>query len=161
MLKKGCPFCEEEIYGASLLCEGDKAFILQNIAPATDAHFVVIPRKHALILEDLGRDESFELLRLIGLAEKVALEKGAEGVYPFALRGEMVGQTIEHLHFQIIGKFKKDLPVIPIRGEEKKILRTEELRLKVKSLKPFFITEGDLEKRKHHCCRCRSINSSD
>jgi histidine triad (HIT) family protein len=87
--------------------EGVLAFM--DIRPVSRGHALVIPKNHS---KDVLEVEEKDLHQVLAVARKLshAVMKavGAEGFTISTNRGEAAGQTVFHLHFHIIPRFRND-----------------------------------------------------
>ncbi|MFG2296383.1 HIT family protein [Streptomyces sp. NPDC048603] len=112
MQNNECIFCriargEAE---ASVVFEDDHVIAFMDLRPVTPGHLLVIPKKHAVGLEDLPDDLGRQVwtaahrlgraLRLTGLR--------CEGVNLFLADGEAAFQEVFHFHLHVIPRFKGD-----------------------------------------------------
>ena len=100
-----CLFCriaKGEI-PADIVARTDVAIAFRDISPKAPTHFLVIPRQHVASLEDA--DESVDLGALMRMAVEVARSEGlgAAGYRVVVNTGSNGGQTVDHLHFHVLG----------------------------------------------------------
>lgn len=85
--------------------EDENVYAFRDINPAAPVHFLVIPKKHISSVNAVNRENSaviakiFEAISLIAVQEGIA-EKGYRVVTNCGVDG---GQTVEHLHFHVLG----------------------------------------------------------
>ena len=100
-----CLFCriaKGEI-PTKLVAETDEAVAFRDIDPKSPVHVLVIPRQH---LTSLATAEDEEVLgQLLMLAAKVARSEGISesGYRVVANTGPDGGQSVDHLHFHVMG----------------------------------------------------------
>ena len=88
--------------------EDDRTMAFLDINPVSEGHTLVIPKKHAENLFDIGKDD---LLSVIETVKKVAEQRkkdGADGVNIIQNNGKPAGQIVEHIHFHIIPRKNGD-----------------------------------------------------
>ncbi len=108
----GCIFCEilAGRAGASLVYQDEHCAAFLDIQPVTPGHLLVIPRRHAVSLADLGEDEGGRVFqagqRLAGALRRSGLR--CEGVNFFLADGEAAGQEVFHLHLHVIPRYAGD-----------------------------------------------------
>lgn len=89
--------------------EDDSVLGFMDIRPVSRGHVLVIPKNHS---KDILETDEKDLHKVIVAARKishaVAKAVGAEGFTISTNRGEAAGQTVFHLHFHIIPRFKGD-----------------------------------------------------
>lgn len=84
--------------------EDDLVLAFRDIAPQAPTHILVIPKVHITSVADITADNSavvrhiFEVIP--GIAEKEGLSSGFRVV---SNCGADAGQTVNHLHFHILG----------------------------------------------------------
>lgn len=109
-----CLFCKiinKEIE-SNIVFENDNILIFKDISPVAPVHLLAVPKKHVssiLEIEKLGSAIIKELLEAIN---RVALEMGLdeEGFRIVTNTGTGAGQSVNHLHFHIMGKRKFNWP---------------------------------------------------
>lgn len=101
-----CVFCRiiaREI-PAQLLHEDDQAVAFKDISPKAPTHVLIVPRKHVTGLSSSTDGDTALLGHLqrvaARLAEKAKLEKGYRVV---TNNGPWAGQTVDHLHYHLLG----------------------------------------------------------
>ncbi len=89
---------------AKIVYEDDRCLAFQDIAPQAPTHIVVIPRKEIRSLADLAdSDESLVghlLIVIRDLARQLHLDDGFRVI---ANCGPHAGQSVDHLHFHLLG----------------------------------------------------------
>ena len=104
-MAESCLFCriaKGEI-PTTFVAETDEAVAFRDIDPKAPTHVLVIPRQH---LTSLATAEDEELLgQLLGLAARVARQEGISesGYRVVANTGADGGQSVDHLHFHVLG----------------------------------------------------------
>jgi len=107
-----CLFCriaKGEI-PTTFVAETDEAVAFRDIDPKAPVHVLVIPRQH---LTSLATAEDEEVLgQLLMLAAKVARTEGISesGYRVVANTGRDGGQSVDHLHFHVLGGRKMTWP---------------------------------------------------
>ncbi|TVP46901.1 MAG: histidine triad nucleotide-binding protein [Gemmatimonadales bacterium] len=102
-----CIFCR--IAAGSLpatrILETDDVVAFRDLNPRAPTHVLVIPRLHRASLDALGADEAHLAgALLLATAEVARLEGVADSGYRVvANTGEEGGQTVDHLHFHVLG----------------------------------------------------------
>lgn len=101
-----CIFCEiaaKEV-ASDIVYESDQVVAFPDINPQAPVHLLVIPKKHIANIGEIGSEDQ-DLLYQIGeavkkLAEQYQLEDGYRLVTNC---GTAAGQTVNHLHFHLLG----------------------------------------------------------
>jgi histidine triad (HIT) family protein len=90
---------------SSRVAEDDQAIAFRDIAPRAPTHVLIVPRAHIPSIADLAGDEAALAGHLLELAAQVARAEGiAEGGYRVVTNvGVWGGQTVDHLHFHLMG----------------------------------------------------------
>ena len=103
-----CLFCKV-VAGevpAKVVKRTGEAVAFRDIDPKAPTHVLVIPTQHVPAVRD-AKDPGSDLLlgRLLTFAAQVATELGldAKGYRIVANTGDDAGQTVDHLHFHILG----------------------------------------------------------
>ncbi|GLX95903.1 HIT domain-containing protein [Herbidospora sp. NBRC 101105] len=107
-----CVFCaivrgEAE---ASVPYADDQVMAIMDIAPVTPGHLLVIPRVHAVGLDDLDEDTGAHIWR-IGHRMARALRRSGlrcDGVNVFLADGAAAFQEIFHVHLHVFPRYEGD-----------------------------------------------------
>lgn len=85
--------------------DDDEVIAFRDIAPRAPTHILVIPRAHIPSAADLTDDDGPILGRLFSVAAQIARSEGiADGGYRIVTNvGTWGGQTVNHLHFHLMG----------------------------------------------------------
>jgi len=102
-----CLFCKivaGEI-PSTAVAEEDAVIAIRDIAPRAPTHVLLISREHIASAAELTDTEGPMLGRLFALAAKIARDEGiAEGGYRVVTNiGTWGGQSVDHLHFHLMG----------------------------------------------------------
>ena len=103
---ENCLFCKivrNEI-PSSKVYEDDKVLAFNDIDPKAPTHILIIPKKHIASVAAL-EDEDYELVaHIVRTAKQLAADKGLDnGFRLVANTGRDGGQTVNHLHFHLLG----------------------------------------------------------
>jgi len=104
-----CVFCNKAILERQKLYETNTECVLYNIRKSNRGRCVVVPKRHVSSIRELSDKEIasfFQTVRLV--ASKLSEYLKPAGINYGLNEGEKAGQTIEHLHFHIIPRFKDD-----------------------------------------------------
>jgi histidine triad (HIT) family protein len=122
-----CIFCAIVCGAApsSAVAAGPTTVAFLDILPVNTGHALVVPRRHAVGLDDLTADEGmemFDVARQIAAAQRAA--GLAEAVNLFLADGEIAGQEIFHAHLHVLARREGDgmtlgvdYPPAPSRAE--------------------------------------------
>ncbi|WP_167138879.1 HIT family protein [Diaminobutyricimonas sp. TR449] len=107
---------------ASVVYEDETAVVFMDRYPVTPGHLLVVPRRHAVSLEDLDEATSAHVWS-VGHDMARALRRSSlrcEGINVFLCDGEAAFQTVFHFHLHIIPRYAGDgWNVNPESGEER------------------------------------------
>ncbi len=90
---------------ADVVAETTLSVAFRDLAPRAPTHVLVIPRQHVSGLRDLGADDAVLAADLLALARTVAEQEGIveRGYRVLTNDGPDAGQTVDHLHFHVLG----------------------------------------------------------
>ena len=108
-----CVFCmiaNHEI-PSNIAYEDDKIICFHDLDPQAPVHVLVIPKKHIESLDDVKEEDKELMGHIMITIKKIAAELGLEkGYRVVSNNGEDAFQTVQHLHFHILGKRKLTWP---------------------------------------------------
>ena len=109
-----CLFCKivaGEI-PAKIARRSNEAVAFHDIDPRAPVHVLVIPTRHLPAVRDAGAGDAALLGRLLSFAADVARELGldARGYRIVTNTGPDAGQSVDHLHFHVLGGRKLTWP---------------------------------------------------
>ncbi|OHV30534.1 histidine triad (HIT) protein [Parafrankia colletiae] len=112
MTDEECVFCailrgEEQ---ASLIYEDDAVIAFADHSPVTPGHLLVVPRTHAVGLEDLAEPDGIRVWQVAHRLGRALRRSGlrCEGVNVFLADGEAAFQEVFHLHLHVFPRFTGD-----------------------------------------------------
>src|SRR3954470_8777358 len=109
-----CIFCKlsKGMVRAEILLQDDKVIAFRDVHPQAPAHALVIPREHITALWEADREHEPLLGRLLTACNEVAKELGVEesGYRVVVNTGPDAGQSVDHLHFHVLGGRKLEWP---------------------------------------------------
>ncbi len=89
--------------------EDDFLMVILNIFPYNTGHLMVVPRKHVNSLTELSDQERDRLFAMVARVEKLQREVvEPEGIDIGLNIGEAAGESIDHLHVQLVPIYEKD-----------------------------------------------------
>lgn len=102
-----CLFCRivaGEIPSARV-AEDDLAIAIRDIAPRAPTHILVLPRDHIASAADLADGDAPLVGRIFGMAAAIARSEGiVDAGYRIVTNiGAWGGQSVDHLHFHLMG----------------------------------------------------------
>ena len=89
------------------LAEDDHALAIMDIMPQADGHALVIPKAPSELIFDLPDEALVGAMRMtqrIAVAVRAALQP--DGVFIGQFNGAAAGQTVPHVHFHVIPRWK-------------------------------------------------------
>ena len=98
---------------ATIVKRSEHAVAFRDIDPRAPTHVLVIPTKHVPAVRDARSGEDDAMLgRLLRFAADVASEEGLDaGGYRIVTNtGKDAGQSVDHLHFHVLGGRKLGWP---------------------------------------------------
>ena len=133
MKKDDCIFCKiaaGEISSATVYEDDDFRAIL-DLGPAAKGHTLVIPKSHSDNLLSVEQDSAAKALKVISKTANAIKEAlGCDGINVVQNNGEAAGQTVMHLHFHIIPRYKNDSVNIgwqPMKPSNEELAATADL----------------------------------
>lgn len=109
-----CLFCRivADELPSTRVHEDDAVIAFRDIAPRAPTHVLVIPRKHIASAADLTEAHGPILGRLFAVAADIARSEGiADAGYRVVTNvGRWGGQSVDHLHFHVMGGRAFDWP---------------------------------------------------
>ena len=128
-----CIFCKiaaGEISSATVYEDDDFRAIL-DLGPAAKGHTLVIPKSHSDNLLSVEPDTAAKALKVISKTANAIKEAlGCDGINVVQNNGEAAGQTVMHLHFHIIPRYKNDSVNIgwqPMKPSNEELAATADL----------------------------------
>jgi histidine triad (HIT) family protein len=102
-----CPFCAiavGEIPSTQVFAD-DRVVAFRDIAPRAPTHILVVPRAHIASAASLTDEDAALAGHLLAVAASIARAEGiADGGYRLVTNiGPWGGQTVDHLHFHLMG----------------------------------------------------------
>ena len=133
MKKDDCIFCKiaaGEIPSETVYEDDDFRAIL-DLGPAAKGHTLVIPKSHSDNLLSVEPDTAAKALKVISKTANAIKEAlGCDGINVVQNNGEAAGQTVMHLHFHIIPRYKNDSVNIgwqPMKPSNEELAATADL----------------------------------
>jgi histidine triad (HIT) family protein len=97
---------------AKIVKRTDEAVAFRDIDPRAPTHVLVIPTKHVAAVRDARAGDDALLGGLLRFAAEVASELGLDsgGYRVVTNTGKDAGQSVDHLHFHVLGGRKMSWP---------------------------------------------------
>jgi len=109
-----CLFCKivaGEIPSAKVY-EDELVYAFKDIAPAAPVHVLIIPKQHVMSsINEITEENSPIVAHIFVVAAKIAAQLGLDKGYRIVNNcGEEGGQSVQHIHFHLIGGRQLDWP---------------------------------------------------
>ena len=104
-----CIFCKiiKGEIPSSLIYEDDQIIAFKDINPQAPVHYLVIPKEHIKSADYITEKNKGLIGHIIFVASKIAKEEGLEDGYRIINNcGGDGGQSVDHIHFHVLGKRK-------------------------------------------------------
>ena len=90
---------------ATIVHEDDLVVAIRDIAPRAPTHILLVPREHIASADRLREEHGGLLGRIFASAAEIARSEGiADAGYRIVTNiGEWGGQSVDHLHFHLMG----------------------------------------------------------
>lgn len=102
-----CIFCKivQGIIPSDKVYEDDKVLAFKDINPGAPVHLLIIPKLHIGSVNELNEEHKELIGHIFIIAKKLAKELGVdESGYRIVNNcGEDGGQTVQHIHFHLLG----------------------------------------------------------
>ena len=102
-----CLFCRiaSGDLASAIVHQDDTVVAFRDINPQAPTHIVLIPRKHIPSLSNLEDTDDGALGHLVRIAAAIAHTEGIanDGYRLVANCGPAAGQSVDHLHFHLLG----------------------------------------------------------
>lgn len=111
---KDCLFCKiasGEIPSRKAY-EDEQVIVFHDIAPVAPVHVLIVPKRHLASLNETSEADAGMIAHVFKVAVKVAAELGLsdKGYRVVNNCGKDGGQTVDHLHFHLLGGRYLDWP---------------------------------------------------
>jgi histidine triad (HIT) family protein len=111
-ISDNCIFCKivaREI-PSDIIYEDDRILAFKDTHPVAPMHILVIPKRHISSADDIQDGDQELIGDIIFKASQIAKKLGYAGAYKLLNNcGKLGGQTVNHLHFHILGGFTKSI----------------------------------------------------
>ena len=107
MGREDCIFCKiiKKQIPCEIIYEDDEVMGFKDISPQAPIHIVIIPKEHFDNLNSLSEEQTKIIGHIFIVAKKIARSLGIDesGYRVVTNCGEQGGQTVEHIHFHLLG----------------------------------------------------------
>lgn len=121
----GCIFCDKPRAGDDaahlIVARAKYSFVILNLYPYNNGHFMVAPFRHVARLQDLPAEEIAELMIVAQRIEPILKDKlNFDGLNIGMNVGRVAGAGIDaHLHLHIVPRWSGDTNFMPVISETK------------------------------------------
>lgn len=96
---------------AEIVYEDDRCLAFRDIAPQAPTHVLLIPKRALRSLAELTEADAALAGHLLVVLRKLASQLGLDGGYRVVTNcGPDAGQSVDHLHFHLLGGRALDWP---------------------------------------------------
>ncbi|HZD44359.1 MAG TPA: HIT family protein [Methanomicrobiales archaeon] len=116
-----CPFCNppEE----AIVLRNDLCYALWDKYPVAKGHMLIVPFRHVPLYFDTTYGEKVAILDLAEKARDLTEREFSPDGYNFGVNiGEYAGQSVMHVHFHFIPRYRGDVP--DVEGGIRKVIAT-------------------------------------
>lgn len=109
---ENCLFCKivAGTVPSTKVYEDEAVLAFRDIAPQAPTHILVVPKVHIPDVDGVTAGNSAVVARIFEVIPQIAKAEGLEGGYRIVSNcGDDAGQTVNHLHFHILGGKKLSL----------------------------------------------------
>ncbi len=102
---QNCVFCKilAGQLPAKVIAQTDDIIVIDNIAPKSPIHYLIIPKKHISDITALTQEDVTLAGDMVLMAKKLAADlSGSQAFRLIVNNGSDVGQSVFHLHFHFL-----------------------------------------------------------
>jgi histidine triad (HIT) family protein len=102
-----CKIAKKEI-PAKIVYEDENLLAFDDIDPKAPVHVLIIPKRHIATVADLKTEDKDLIGEMFLAVPKIVRQKGISesGYRVLANKGKDAGQTVDHIHFHLLGGHK-------------------------------------------------------
>ena len=101
-----CLFCKiiARDIPSTKVYEDETCYAFRDIAPQAPTHILVVPKTHIADCNGITEENAAVVAHIFAVIPQIAKAEGLENGYRVVSNcGEDAGQTVQHLHFHILG----------------------------------------------------------
>lgn len=103
-----CPFCQRE--SLAVVLENEHAIGFFDKFPVQKGHLLFVPKRHFSSYFEASEEELLSIHRLIHEGKRLVEQQHSPDGYNIGVNvGPQGGQTVMHLHFHLIPRYKGDM----------------------------------------------------
>lgn len=138
-----CIFCaqvdDDKRVSKETVFEDDFLMVELNIFPYNTGHLMVVPKRHVNSMIDLEDEERNRLFKMVSKVEKLQREVVEPAGIDVGMNiGKAAGESIPHLHVQLVPIYEKD------RGFMETSLGTKVMKKSIKEMKKEYVQRKEL-----------------
>lgn len=107
-----CAFCwiANDYSGSQVLWDDDLVLAFMDINPVTDGHCLVIPKTHAVGIDDIPEKTAARMMNVAQRLSAALKQSGlrSDGINLFFADGEAAFQEVFHSHLHVFPRFPND-----------------------------------------------------
>ena len=111
---EGCLFCKivNKELDSDIVYEDDDVMVFKDVSPVAPVHFLAIPKKHLSSIMEIDKMDCSEIKEILKIMTRIAADLGLQknGFRVVTNVGPDAGQSVDHLHFHLLGKRKFTWP---------------------------------------------------
>lgn len=105
-----CKIAQNEIPSKKIY-EDEEFLAFNDLEPQAPVHVLIIPKMHIKSADEITNENRDVVGKIFMIASKIAKEQGLENGYRIVNNcGKDGGQTVQHLHFHLLGGRKMNWP---------------------------------------------------
>ena len=108
-----CIFCKivQNEISSKKIYEDEEIIAFNDLDPQAPVHVLIIPKVHIKSADEINNKNKDVIGQIFMVASKIAKEKGLNDGYRIVNNcGEDGGQSVQHLHFHLLGGRKMNWP---------------------------------------------------
>lgn len=101
-----CLFCNiiDKKIPTTKIYEDENILAFNDISPQAPVHFLVIPKVHISSVDEISDENAGVISNIFKAIPRICKELNVENGYRIVTNvGENGGQTVQHLHFHVLG----------------------------------------------------------
>ncbi len=115
-MESNCIFCKiiARQLPAKIIAETEDILVIDNIAPKTPVHYLIIPKKHVSDINALTEQDAILAGKMVLMAKQLSENLSNSQSFRLSVNnGIDAGQSVFHLHFHFLSgkKFLEDVHV--------------------------------------------------
>lgn len=89
---------------SEVVADSENVMAFRDINPAAPTHVLVVPKRHVASVKEVGPADAELLAEMFEVMNRIAEQQRVEGGFRIVTNvGSDAGQSVQHLHFHLIG----------------------------------------------------------